>query len=269
MSALFQCDKLPDNYYNSLILLENAYYVSPSQERIAEIFKMYQIGIEFYSENNNDAKSERLKAKIRFLLCSSQTMNTIYKPRIMRKYESNEKLRDKCEMIIKQINIERKKANYAINQSLCNQTQKFISRRNLKKIRNNAKNDEYANKVDKINLIVDAFFAKIIFHFKTQTQFAIKDIISFYEDEYSKRKKLIDELCENINDFASFGVDESKKAIIELIKENEEENIKIKSETEIYILNHINVLKSEGINFELTFNVESFINEIVYIFAKK
>ena len=118
MSARFQCDKLPDNYYNSLILLENAYYVSPSQERIAEIFKMYQIGIEFYSENNNDAKSERLKAKIRFLLCSSQTMNTIYKPRIMRKYESKEKLRDKCEMIIKQINIERKKANYAINQSI-------------------------------------------------------------------------------------------------------------------------------------------------------
>ena len=105
MSARFQCDKLPDNYYNSLILLENAYYVSPSQERIAEIFKMYQIAIEFYSENNNDAKSERLKAKIRFLLCSSQTMNTIYKPRIMRKYESKEKLRDKCEMIIKQMHI--------------------------------------------------------------------------------------------------------------------------------------------------------------------
>lgn len=69
--------ELPKNFYTNIILLENAYYLHPSQEKIGELLSLYQKGIEYYSSISNQEKANDLSNKIKIFLTSTQTMKVV------------------------------------------------------------------------------------------------------------------------------------------------------------------------------------------------
>lgn len=74
---VFSKVELPKDFYTRIILLENAYYLYPSQDKIAELLSLYQKGIEFYSSQSNKERADDLSNKIKFFLTSTQTMKVI------------------------------------------------------------------------------------------------------------------------------------------------------------------------------------------------
>ena len=62
---MFSKVELPRNFYTKIILLENAYYLYPSQDKIAELLSLYQKGIEFYSSQSNKERADDLSDKIK------------------------------------------------------------------------------------------------------------------------------------------------------------------------------------------------------------
>ena len=74
---VFSKVELPRNFYTKIILLENAYYLYPSQDKIAELLSLYQKGIEFYSSQSNKERADDLSDKIKMFLTATQTMKVV------------------------------------------------------------------------------------------------------------------------------------------------------------------------------------------------
>ena len=74
---VFSKVELPRNFYTKIILLENAYYLYPSQDKIAELLSLYQKGIEFYSSQSNKGRADDLSDKIKMFLTATQTMKVV------------------------------------------------------------------------------------------------------------------------------------------------------------------------------------------------
>ena len=149
---VFSKVELPRNFYTKIILLENAYYLYPSQDKIAELLSLYQKGIEFYSSQSNKERADDLSDKIKMFLTATQTMKVVKesKNRIennqnhnrskttltLLEAESNEdqdkeSAKNKVSLFIKN----NKKSDIKQSISLRKQKENFIKRLKEKKIR--------------------------------------------------------------------------------------------------------------------------------------
>ena len=149
---VFSKVELPRNFYTKIILLENAYYLYPSQDKIAELLSLYQKGIEFYSSQSNKERADDLSDKIKMFLTATQTMKVVKesKNRIennqnynrskttltLLEVESNEdkdkeSAKNKVSLFIKN----NKKSDVKQSISLRKQKENFIKRLKEKKIR--------------------------------------------------------------------------------------------------------------------------------------
>ena len=149
---VFSKVELPRNFYTKIILLENAYYLYPSQDKIAELLSLYQKGIEFYSSQSNKERADDLSDKIKMFLTATQTMKVVKesKNRIennqnynrskttltLLEVESNEdkdkeNAKNKVSLFIKN----NKKSDVKQSISLRKQKENFIKRLKEKKIR--------------------------------------------------------------------------------------------------------------------------------------
>ena len=147
---VFSKVELPRNFYTKIILLENAYYLYPSQDKIAELFSLYQKGIEFYSSQSNKERVDDLSDKIKMFLTATMKVVKESKNRIennqnynrskttltLLEVESNEdkdkeSAKNKVSLFIKN----NKKSDVKQSISLRKQKEIFIKRLKEKKIR--------------------------------------------------------------------------------------------------------------------------------------
>ena len=147
---VFSKVELPRNFYTKIILLENAYYLYPSQDKIAELLSLYQKGIEFYSSQSNKERADDLSDKIKMFLTATMKVVRESKNRIennqnynrskttltLLEVESNEdkdkeSAKNKVSLFIKN----NKKSDVKQSISLRKQKEIFIKRLKEKKIR--------------------------------------------------------------------------------------------------------------------------------------
>ena len=147
---VFSKVELPRNFYTKIILLENAYYLYPSQDKIAELLSLYQKGIEFYSSQSNKERADDLSDKIKMFLTATMKVVKESKNRIennqnynrskttlaLLEVESNEDkdkeiAKNKVSLFIKN----NKKSDVKQSISLRKQKEIFIKRIKEKKIR--------------------------------------------------------------------------------------------------------------------------------------
>ena len=147
---VFSKVELPRNFYTKIILLENAYYLYPSQDKIAELLSLYQKGIEFYSSQSNKERADDLSDKIKMFLTATMKVVKESKNRIennqnhnrskttltLLEVESNEdkdkeNAKNKVSLFIKN----NKKSDVKQSISLRKQKEIFLKRIKEKKIR--------------------------------------------------------------------------------------------------------------------------------------